>query len=121
LQIEDALIDLIAEDFIRDVVIESELEEELPEIAKSVLTHYDTKVLRRELKEVRVDDFNSLVCSFKDPFPTLGVCGQMVKVVGLKLLASSYPARDFGFFHVRLVSCTCILNVSCSTHVSVSA
>ncbi|XP_060552983.1 uncharacterized protein LOC132714204 isoform X5 [Ruditapes philippinarum] len=50
--IEDALIDLIAEDFIRDVVIESELEEELPEIAKSVLTHYDTKVLRRELKEV---------------------------------------------------------------------
>ena len=52
LQIEDAVFDLIAEDFIRDEVIESELKEELPEIAKSVLTHYDTKVLRRELKEV---------------------------------------------------------------------
>ncbi|KAL4228739.1 hypothetical protein ACF0H5_011782 [Mactra antiquata] len=50
--IEDAVFEIIAEEFIKYEVIESELEEEIPEIAKSVLSHYDTKVMKRELKEV---------------------------------------------------------------------
>lgn len=52
-QIEDSVFEIIAEDFIKDEVIESELEEEVPEIAKSVLSHYDSKVMKRELKEVQ--------------------------------------------------------------------
>ena len=49
----DAVIDLIAEDFIEAEVIIPDLDEVIPEIATEVLSHYDTKVMRRELKEVR--------------------------------------------------------------------
>ncbi|XP_052805907.1 uncharacterized protein LOC128235194 isoform X3 [Mya arenaria] len=50
--VQDTMYEIMYEDFIRDEVIEAELEELLPEIAAEVLTHYDTKVMRRELKEV---------------------------------------------------------------------
>ena len=53
LQVNDAVIDLIAEDFIEAEVIIPDLDEVIPEVATEVLSHYDTKVMRRELKEVR--------------------------------------------------------------------
>ena len=34
-------------------VIIPDLDEVIPEVATEVLSHYDTKVMRRELKEVR--------------------------------------------------------------------
>jgi len=40
------------EDFIKEEVIEAELADILPEIATEVLQHYDSKVMRRELKLV---------------------------------------------------------------------
>lgn len=46
------MFELIAEDFIRDEVIESEVGEISQEVANEVLSHYDTKVMRREMKEV---------------------------------------------------------------------
>ena len=51
-QVNDAVVDLIAEDFIEAEVIIPDLDEVIPEIATEVLSHYDTKVMRRELKEV---------------------------------------------------------------------
>ena len=46
------MFDIIAEDFIEKEVIIPDLDEVVPEIATEVLSHYDTKVMRRELKEV---------------------------------------------------------------------
>lgn len=52
LQIEDAVFELIAEDFIRTEVIVPEVEEMSQEVATEVLTHYDSKVMKREMKVV---------------------------------------------------------------------
>ena len=52
LQVEDSVFDIIAEDFIENQVIIPDLDELIPEVATEVLSHYDTKVMRRELKEV---------------------------------------------------------------------
>ena len=52
LQVEDSVFDIIAEDFIENKVIIPDLDEVIPEVATEVLSHYDTKVMRRELKEV---------------------------------------------------------------------
>jgi hypothetical protein len=40
------------EEFIESYVIEHEVEDEITEIAKEVLEHYDTKIEKRELREV---------------------------------------------------------------------
>ena len=46
------MFEVYAEEFIEEEVIKVELAEEIPDMAKEVLTHFDTKVMRRELKEV---------------------------------------------------------------------
>ena len=51
-KVEDAVFEVYAEEFIEEEVIKAELAEEIPDMAKEVLTHFDTKVMRRELKEV---------------------------------------------------------------------
>lgn len=65
-QVQDAVIDLIAEDFIETEVINPDLGEEIPNIATEVLSHYDTKVMRRELKEVYPYMFEVYGLDFKD-------------------------------------------------------
>ena len=52
LQVEDALFEIVAEDFIRSEVIVPEVEELSQEVATEVLNHYDSKVMKREMKEV---------------------------------------------------------------------
>ena len=65
-QVQDAVIDLIAEDFIETEVINPDLGEEIPNIATEVLSHYDTKVMRRELKEVYPYTFEVYGLDFKE-------------------------------------------------------
>ncbi|XP_052253861.1 uncharacterized protein LOC127860095 isoform X2 [Dreissena polymorpha] len=50
--VQDAIFELMYEDFLRDEVIHGEVEELLTEVAKETLSHYDNKVMRRELKVV---------------------------------------------------------------------
>ncbi|RUS73246.1 hypothetical protein EGW08_018989 [Elysia chlorotica] len=50
--LEDTIFDIMAEDFIEREVIASEIKEELQIVAKEVLDHYDSKVLKREFREV---------------------------------------------------------------------
>ena len=44
--------DLVIEDLIEELVIEPEIEDMLPEIAREVLDKYDNKIEKRELREV---------------------------------------------------------------------
>lgn len=44
---------MVVEDFIAKEVIAPEVEEETRSVATEMLQHYDNKVTRRELKEVR--------------------------------------------------------------------
>ncbi|XP_022326583.2 uncharacterized protein LOC111126331 isoform X2 [Crassostrea virginica] len=50
--VDDVILEIVLEEFIETYVIEPELEEELPEIAKDILEHYDTKIEKKELKEI---------------------------------------------------------------------
>nr|XP_022326581.1 uncharacterized protein LOC111126331 isoform X1 [Crassostrea virginica] len=50
--VDDVILEIVLEEFIEIYVIEPELEEELPEIAKDILEHYDTKIEKKELKEI---------------------------------------------------------------------
>ncbi|XP_048776948.2 uncharacterized protein LOC125681077 isoform X2 [Ostrea edulis] len=50
--VDDIVQELVLEEFIESYVIEHEVEEEIAEIAKEVLEHYDTKIEKRELREV---------------------------------------------------------------------
>ena len=55
LQLEDIQFDLIAAEFIEKEVIAPEVEEEAAVVATDLLHHYDNKITKRELKEVRLD------------------------------------------------------------------
>lgn len=63
MQVDDVILEIVLEEFIETYVIEPELEEELPEIAKDILEHYDTKIEKKELKEVCTGklSFNNLI------------------------------------------------------------
>lgn len=50
--VDDVILEVILEEFINVYVIEHELEEEMSEIAKDVLEHYDTKIEKKELREI---------------------------------------------------------------------
>ncbi|XP_061185672.1 uncharacterized protein LOC133193756 [Saccostrea echinata] len=50
--VDDVVFEMVMEEFIQNYVIEQELEDELPKIAKEVLEHYDTKIEKKELREV---------------------------------------------------------------------
>lgn len=58
LQVDDIVQEMVLEEFIENYVIEHEVEEEISEIAKEVLEHYDTKIEKRELREV--NDYQNL-------------------------------------------------------------
>ncbi|KAK3588818.1 hypothetical protein CHS0354_028467 [Potamilus streckersoni] len=62
--LEDAVFEIYAEEFIEKEVIATELEEEVPEIAKEVLSHYDNKITRREMLEVSNQAGEKLIDSF---------------------------------------------------------
>ncbi|KAL5019724.1 hypothetical protein ScPMuIL_002616 [Solemya velum] len=50
--VNDAFTDLVAEDIIEEALIIPVIDEDAPEIATEVLDHYDSQIVRRELKEV---------------------------------------------------------------------
>ncbi|GFN85328.1 hypothetical protein PoB_001183400 [Plakobranchus ocellatus] len=50
--LEDTLFDIMADDFIEREVITSEVKEESEAIAREVIQHYDSKVMKREFREV---------------------------------------------------------------------
>lgn len=50
--VDDVILEVILEEFIDTYVIEPEMEEEISEIAKEVLERYDTKIEKKELREI---------------------------------------------------------------------
>ncbi|GFR84614.1 hypothetical protein ElyMa_006005400 [Elysia marginata] len=50
--LEDTIFDIMAEDFIEREVIASEIKEESEVVAREVLDHYDSKIMKREFREV---------------------------------------------------------------------
>lgn len=51
-QINEVLTDIVIEQIIEDDIIIQEVNEEAPEVAQEVLSQYDSKIERREMKEV---------------------------------------------------------------------
>ncbi|XP_071111289.1 uncharacterized protein [Haliotis cracherodii] len=51
--LEEAVFDIIAEDFLEDEVIGPEVEDEAVVVAKDIIQHYDSKITRREMKSVK--------------------------------------------------------------------
>ncbi|XP_012935277.1 uncharacterized protein LOC101850543 isoform X2 [Aplysia californica] len=58
--LEETVFDIMAEEFIESEVIASEVKEEAQVIARETIQHYDTKVMRREFKEVSMQAKNKL-------------------------------------------------------------
>lgn len=59
--VDDVILEVILEEFINTYVIEPEMEEEISEIAKEVLEHYDTKIEKKELREISKKAGNRLL------------------------------------------------------------
>eukprot|EP00105_Crassostrea_gigas_P016646 XP_011434107.1 PREDICTED: uncharacterized protein LOC105333013 [Crassostrea gigas] len=59
--VDDVILEVILEEFINTYVIEPEMEEEISEIAKEVLEHYDTKIEKKELREISKKAGNRLM------------------------------------------------------------